>query len=313
MTHLVSILSEHLLPNFLLAKEYTGKYNQHIFITTSRMSENNIASRLCNVLEVEKELVKVIEVLEDDLPDIQCKLKKENFNRNDKYLVNLTGGTKIMSIAVFQHFFKYDTEFFYVPIATNKIENVSSGKSSPLNYRINVPEYLSLYGLSIAVSNLKNTHNVSKGEMFESFVFDCIRKAKNLYPEKNQIAQGVKIFRNHDEKQNDNEIDVMWTEDNQLYVGECKVSLWKPKEIDIYKRPINNPPEYLDEIMYKLSAISKDFGLRVNPYIFIKKGLQPNIFNEDRLRSIEKRMNILGIKGILNEKELLNINLLQKL
>ena len=313
MTHLVSILSEHLLPNFLLAKEYTGKYNQHIFITTSRMSENNIASRLCNVLEVEKELVKVIEVLEDDLPDIQCKLKKENFNRNDKYLVNLTGGTKIMSIAVFQHFFKYDTEFFYVPIATNKIENVSSGKSSPLNYRINVPEYLSLYGLSIAVSNLKNTQNVSKGEMFENFVFDCIRKAKNLYSEKNQIAQGVKIFRNHDEKQNDNEIDVMWTENNLLYVGECKVSLWKPKEIDIYKRPINNPPEYLDEIMYKLSAISKDFGLRVNSYIFIKKGLQPNIFNEDRLRSIEKRMKILGIKGILNEKELLNINLLQKL
>ena len=87
-----------------------------------------------------------------------------------------------------------------------------------------------------------------------------------------------------------------------------KISYLWVSVIDNNKRPINNPPEYLDEIMYKLSAISKDFGLQVNPYIFIKHGLEPKIFNKDRLKSIEKRMKILGIKGILNEIELSSVN-----
>jgi hypothetical protein len=56
--------------------------------------------------------------------------------------------------------------------------------------------------------------------------------------------------------------------------------------------------------MYKLSAISKDFGLRVNPYIFIKYGLPRRDFNEIRMKAVEKRMKILGIKGIFSEKDL---------
>lgn len=313
MKYLVSILSEHLLPNYLLCKEFLGDYDKHIFISTPSMLDNNIVTRMCGVLDIEKDSVKVVNVSEDDLPDIQNKLRNENFKKSDRYLINLTGGTKMMSIGVFQHFFKFDAEFFYIPIFTNKIENVRSGNSLSLKYRVNVTEYLSLYGFSISVSNLIDSHNLSKGEAFEKFVFDSIRKVKNLCPEKDQIAQGVKIFRNQHEKQNDNEIDVMWTENNQLYVGECKVSLWKPKELDIYNRPINDPPGYLDEIMYKISAISKDFGLRVNPYIFIKKGLNPYVFNEQRLKAVEKRMKILGIKGVLNERDLLNIKIVQNL
>jgi hypothetical protein len=55
--------------------------------------------------------------------------------------------------------------------------------------------------------------------------------------------------------------------------------------------------------MYKIAAISKDFGLRVNPYIFIKSTLNSRIFNPDRMKSINKRLKILGIKGLLTEQE----------
>lgn len=308
MTFLMSLLSEHLLPNFLLAREFEGKYDQHIFITTPKMSENGMTSRFGNALGIDEQNVKVVAVSEDDLPDTKQKLEIENFNRDDKYLINLTGGTKIMAIAVFQHFFKFDVQYFYVPIATNKIENVRTGENLSLNYRLNVLEYLSLYGLHIEANSTSNKNNEKAGEKFEKFIFNCIKDKKRLSPEKMQIAQGVKIYRNYDEKLNDNEIDVMWTEENQLYVSECKVSLWKPKERDSNNRLISNPRDYLDEIMYKLSAISKDFGLRVNPYIFIKHGLDPKIFNGDSLKSVEKRMKILGIKGIFNERELSGLN-----
>ena len=167
-----------------------------------------------------------------------------------------------MSIAVFQHFYKYQADYFYVPIGMNKIENVRTGKDLPLNYRVNIVEYLSLYGLYIETSETRYLDDDSQGEEFEKYVFNRIKYEKRLSPERMQIARGVKIFRNRNEKLNDNEIDVMWTEDNQLYVAECKVSLFKPKALGSNKRPINNPPEYLEEIMYKLSAISKDFGLR---------------------------------------------------
>jgi hypothetical protein len=238
------------------------------------------------------------------LPAARQKLQKENFSRKNKYFVNLTGGTKIMSIAVFQHFYKYQADYFYVPIGMNKIENVRTGKDLPLNYRVNIVEYLSLYGLYIETSETRYLDDDSQGEEFEKYVFNRIKYEKRLSPERMQIARGVKIFRNRNEKLNDNEIDVMWTEDNQLYVAECKVSLFKPKALGSNKRPINNPPEYLEEIMYKLSAISKDFGLRVNPYIFIKLGLPPKHFNKDRKKAVEKRMKILGIKGIISEQEL---------
>ncbi|HPM10832.1 MAG TPA: DUF1887 family CARF protein [Paludibacter sp.] len=304
MTHLISLLSEHLLPNYLVAKEYEGQYDSHIFITTQRMGEKGMTSRYCYALGIDKKDVRIVVLSEEDLPDARQKLQNENFSREDKYFVNLTGGTKIMSIAVFQHFFKYRADYFYVPIATHKIENVRTGEDLPLTYQVNIAEYLSLYGLYIETSETEYRCDDDQGEEFEKYVFNRIKKDKRLSPEKMQIARGVKIFRDRNEKLNDNEIDVMWTEDNQLYVGECKVSLFKPRELGGDRRPINNPPEYLEEIMYKLSAISKDFGLRVNPYIFIKLGLPSKYFNDDRRKAVVKRMKILGIKGIFSEKEL---------
>ena len=302
MTHLISLLSEHLLPNFLVAKEYEGQYDSHIFITTQRMGEKGMTSRYCYALGIDKKDVRIVVLSEENLPDARQKLQNENFSRGDRYFVNLTGGTKIMSVAVFQHFFKYSAEFFYVPIGTNKIEDVRTGEDLPLNYQVNIAEYLSLYGLYTETSETEYRYDDNQGEEFEKYVFNQIKNDKQLSPERMQIARGVKIFRDKKEKLNDNEIDVMWTEDNQLYVAECKVSLFKPRELGGDRRPINNPPEYLEEIMYKLSAISKDFGLRVNPYIFIKLGLPSKYFNDDRKKAVEKRMKILGIKGILSEK-----------
>lgn len=229
MTHLISLLSEHLLPNFLVAKEYEGQYDSHIFITTQRMGEKGMTSRYCYALGIDKKDVRIVVLSEENLPDARQKLQNENFSRGDRYFVNLTGGTKIMSVAVFQHFFKYSAEFFYVPIGTNKIEDVRTGEDLPLNYQVNIAEYLSLYGLYIETSETEYRYDDNQGEEFEKYVFNQIKNDKQLSPERMQIARGVKIFRDKKEKLNDNEIDVMWTEDNQLYVAECKVSLFNPE------------------------------------------------------------------------------------
>ena len=265
------------------------------------MGQHSMTSRFCNVLKIRKSDVRVIVISEDDLPDAMRKLKSENLNANDKFIVNITGGTKVMSIAAFTHFSNFNADFYYVPITVNKIETLKTGEDLPLNYRINVAEYLMLYGLKFEHSTYLPVERENYGAVFESQICERIKREKALG--KSFIYRSVKLYHDYSDILNDNELDVVWTFDNQLFLGECKTSLFKPKEIDNDNRLISNPGEYLDEIMYKLSAISKEFGLQVNPYIFIKKEL-PARFSPARMKSIEKRLKILGIKGLLTGKEL---------
>jgi vacuolar-type H+-ATPase subunit F/Vma7 len=99
MKILISLISEHLLPNVLLIKEMAGKWDKLVFITTERMGQLSMISHLCNALKIDKKDVQIVVVSEDDLPDAREKLDKCNFSKDDQYIINLTCGTKIMSIA----------------------------------------------------------------------------------------------------------------------------------------------------------------------------------------------------------------------
>ncbi len=308
MIYLISIISEHLLPNFFLAQEFKGQYDQHIFISTERMDKLSMTKRFCNALGIDQKDIKTITVSEDDLPDVMYKLNSEQFNDTDRFVVNLTGGTKIISIGTYTFFFKKTDDFYYVPIGVNKIHKVKTGEVLPLNFRVNVAEYLSLYGLFFTNENTSRTQDTKAAE-FEAYITNRIQSENRI--KSGHIYRGVKIYR-EDNTTNDNEIDVMWTSENQLFVGECKLSLNKARAIDWSEgegRPIANPAEYLDEIMYKLAAISKDFGLRVHPFIFTKHRFSPPVFTPLRMKAIEKRMKILGIKGLLGKEELTKIKL----
>jgi len=308
MTYLISIISEHLLPNYFLAKEFEGKYDRHLLITTERMEKLAMTGRFCKTLGIAKNEVCSITVAEDDLPDVTQKLETAPFEATDRFIVNLTGGTKLISIGTFNTFSAKTDAFYYVPIGVNKIQEVKTGKELLLNYRVNVDEYLSLYGLSFTTENTDRIQD-TKGAEFETYITNRIKSENGI--KNGHIYRGVKIYR-EDKTTNDNEIDVMWTADNQLFVGECKVTLNKARAMDWSEdegRPIAKPAEYLDEIMYKLAAISKDFGLRVNPYIFTRHPFSPPVFTPLRMQHIEKRMKILGIRGLLGRAEINQLKL----
>ena len=267
-----------------------GKYDRLLFISTAQMMDRGTGFRLEQTLNLPEQSVLRIKVSEENLNAVLMKLESVQFSKEDRFIVNLTCGTKIMSLGCYAFFSKFDAEFYYIPIGKNTIENVLVSTVIPLRYRVNVKEYLSLYGLRI--EETENRAN-DKGFQFEREIFHRIKKEKQL--QKGYIYGGVKLFRGYSEKINDNEIDVIWTDANQLFVGECKWSLWNP---------VTTAADYLDQIMYKLAAISKDFGVQVNPYIFTKHKFTPKTFNEDRMQAIKKRLNILGIKGLITAKDL---------
>jgi hypothetical protein len=319
-------MSEHLLPNYLFIKEMEGKYDQLLFVTTVKMQEAGKGRAIERTLGLHENSVLRIQVSEEDLNEMLRTLETVSFSETDRFLVNLTCGTKIMSIGVYTHFSKYVSSFYYIPVGKNKIENVRTSEELPLDYRVNLKEYLTLYDLMYEyekeyyyppeytmmlfekfkakrfnrykVPEILNAHTFDdhakryySGVWFEEYVYLRVKAEKKL-PD-NSIARGVKIYRKDSAGSNDNEMDLMYVYDNKLFVGECKVSM--------IGTPENRGVKLLEQYMYKLAAISKDFGLIVNPYIFTLHRF--NRISPYTMQAVKKRMKILGIRDILDSED----------
>ena len=324
MTYLISLIGDYLLPNHLLIKEMKGKYDQLLFITTRQKQGSGRGKRLEQALGLKENYVRRVIVSDEDLNEMLAGLKEYHFSSQDKYIVNISCGTHILAIGAHEFFAQFQSEFYYIPSGKNKIENVRTSADIPLNYRINVKEYLALHGLRIEYNEALyrskeytfnlferykranfNRYKVPEilnatscdhdddrryfsGAWFEEYTYHLIKDRMNIKDD--CIYTGVKIFRNDSGKQNDNELDIIYTSGNELYIGECKVSL--------AGTPENRGIKLLEQYMYKLAAISDEFGLHVHPYIFTLH--QFNRQQAERLPGIKRKMRLIGIKGFID-------------
>lgn len=324
MPTLVSILSNHTIPNFLFIKEAGATYDKNIFIITDDVKKLGRDIALEKTLGYKTDSIRRIHLTSaDNYFKIMEELSAEKFDDSDEYCVNQTGGTKVMSIAAFNYFSKRNARFVYVPIGANKYYEFDKAQEHDLNYRWSLKEYFSLYGITCKSDNqtvktfaelnaifvqiqnrnykLKNnmTHAQDlptaeeraywSGQWFEEYIYLRIKRDYHL-PD-NAIAKSVQIFR--DDTQNDNELDVVFVKDNALTVIECKVTMYG----------VGGARETTEEYLYKLAAISKDFGLKVNPYLFTLHKMEKISGNFD------KRIKILGIKGIYDGKRIAELDL----
>ena len=321
---IVSILSDHLLPNFLFLKEMEGQYSDLLFVSTPQMEMQEKAMHLEVALGRKEGSVRRIVVANDNYKEILDALRAEQLSGSVEYVVNITGGTKTMSLAVHEYFCQFNASFVYVPIGKNNYYAFSTDQTHSLDYRVSLNEYFTLYGLAYDYDNdlicdaqrpfnLFNEQKMSNfylteelryaqkaprpelrrylgGEWFEEYVYLRIKRDFKLRDE--DIAKSVKICR-LSSTSNDNELDVVFVKDNALYVIECKVSMTG------YGK---EPKSVVDEYLYKLAAISKDFGLRVNSYIFTLHQMWR--FAKATQENMNKRMRILGIRDIIDGPKL---------
>jgi len=224
---LISILSDHILPNYLFAKEMMGRYDCHIFIVTDYITSTKKTDILFEkALGLSRLSAARIIVDNDNYAAIYQKLSSFQFNNEDAYIVNLTGGTKAMCVAAHSFFQSFNSEFYYIPIGENKYYSFDSTKSVDINYRVNLREYLSLYGLTCITNNtymyspdkaknlfsrqLRSAHPIKEiknaqqaqtaelrryygGVWFEEYVYWRMKKDMNL--QNNAIAKSVQVFR----------------------------------------------------------------------------------------------------------------------
>lgn len=326
---LVSILSDQLVPNYLFIKEKRGQFNDLLFIETTYIKEKRSASHLEQALRKEDNSVLRVLVESDNYKEGLQSLEKANLPKDVHYIVNLTGGTKIMSLMVYDFFRKFNCTFYYIPIGKNIYCNIEDGQMESLRYRISLKEYFTLYGLLFECNNTllkdkkitfaffekqkKRNFILSKeitsskqapttedrryysGAWFEEYTYLRIKEELALRDE--DISMSLKIYRN-DFSHNDNEIDVAFMFENKLYIIECKVSM------NGYGK---EPQHHIENYLYKLAAVSKDFGLIVRPYIFTLHKMDK--LSEHSRENIKKRMRILGICNIVDGIQLSKQNI----
>lgn len=336
MKTIVNIVSEQTIPNYLFVKEMYEQGDNVIWILTE---DKKKALEPMKYLETSltKENHKRIYLKnggEEDV-DYMTSLLKNNIETTGDYLVNLTGGTKLMSLVVY-NFFKENCKnslFYYMPIGANKIIDINNATVKDIAYKLEVKEYLKLYGLEgrgngnaylgfeeakfmyekykdiqhsdeiiklrgneeelkqlkitdsevrrlkkyrnnlseIAISKLEDKDiiaflsqnnlptkkygmisskdaNYLTGGWFEDFVYYL--EEENVAPD--DILHSINIYRSGD-RQNNNEIDVIYTKNNKLYVIECKTG--------IPKREFNN-------IADKATAIKSLLGKNVESFFY---------------------------------------------
>ncbi len=329
MKILISILSDYLQPNFLLIKEFEKQYDRLVFITTNTMesSNKNKSHFLIKALNISQNIVSILNIEndEDNYNNLLERFNLQHFSRENDYILNLTGGTKIIPMAVYNYFKNnnYSMKAFYVPIGKNIIKSVETSSEQQIKYKMSLKEYFDLQGLQfesdyvdysefenpdLIYKKLKNNYfNKFKGlspidykgtkyieekkkkylcgEWFEEYCFNRLKREQNI-PD-NAIIKGARIYRNSPDEQN-NEVDVMFVKDNNLYFFECKVI---KKEWDALS---------VNSFIYKLAAITKNYGLRVNSYLLTLSDMNHESI---KFKQLKEKTNLLGIKKVFGYQD----------
>lgn len=329
--YLVSIISDHTLPNFLVAKQLSKQYDQHILLVSSAMQRN--AELFLKALSDDKscQIIKTGEN-ENDIQKIKQSLQDANLCDKDQYIVNLTGGTKILSLGVYEYFSKLNQWFIYVPFGKNEIVDLNND-TIPITHEATLEEYLKLYGMTyqctdeadfikpeeetlnffneLKITKLKtNLHPLVQAAKFHE---STNNSSEILMPEERRYYSGqwfeeymyyhIKNRYNLDDDKIALSVKLFRNEEDVMNDNELDIAFVKDNKLHVIecksglREPMRNTKDILDDVLYKCAAISKDLGLKVNSYLAVLENIYGNS-NTQALESLEKRKSILGIRKI---------------
>ena len=322
-TILISIISDQTIPNLLLIQELKGKYQHQLFISTAKMEETGKSRWIEQAAGIEPGSTPRIVVDENRWGDISEKLFTYKWPSEANYLVNLTGGTKVMTLAIYDFFARPGNRIIYVPIGKNCFEQIYPDHEASLtaiHYRLNLNEYLLAHGINFSKKDhpvkpcdeLKRIYKQFRsmnydihrlnadydnewkhyftGTWFEEYLYYRIKRELQLNDDCISMDVEFTHFNQVNRAGNDNELDIVFTLNNELYFAEAKVSIGR----ETVKKDV------LDRILFKLSAINKHFGLRTHAHVITLADThsRSEIFRED----LARKTKVLGINSIIDRK-----------
>ena len=190
---LVSLISEQTIQNLLLMKKWPD-VDRHIFISTELMENRQKSAWLIQAAGLPPEKVDVVTIEEDSLDDIEHELRRLKFDDDDHFLVNATGGTKIMSISVYLFFSHKSSEIFYINIAKNSYRKIFpevKRKENELDVRLGLQEYLTTYGIEI--TNIDKINKLIKPATYTPQFYSFFNRLTDF---DQKIINDLRLWRN---------------------------------------------------------------------------------------------------------------------
>ncbi|MCK8603009.1 Card1-like endonuclease domain-containing protein [Desulfoferrobacter suflitae] len=199
---LVSLVSDQTIPNVLIAAHYAPDYL--LFITTATMEDRGKSASILETLALRgqdyHDRHHKIVVAADSIVDLQNRVSEwihqcpEEFT----FVVNLTGGTKLMAIAAYDVFMDFGSEMVYLPIPKNEILTpFPKRRPRPpvaLHERLCVQEYLTAYGFKTTNRN-KIEHHKQRCRSRTQLTRHLLAHYRDLHPLLEALGDQVRPLR----------------------------------------------------------------------------------------------------------------------
>lgn len=355
MKTLVSLVSDQTIPNLELINEFRHQANEFWFFHSSRTREQ--VEWIIKAAKLEESQCQKFEIDAYDTVAINQKLNEIDFGDRD-FILNITGGTKIWIMILFERFMKLNAEIYYLTghgCTTYKMHPLKGKLQFRLQKPLTLHEYLTangfgfksskpLHDLALAERNFQFWINDMEGLADKAFkVFQDLRN-KNVkrigleelgqrsreaseylvrvnYPTKDDrlvrdeikylsgewleewvyhklknelrltdefIATGSMLRKNGA----DNEMDVMFVKDHNLYTIECKTAVLGDQLPDTNAKTVN----ILGETIYKSDSLRSKFGLFSQSFILTLSELLDE--NMKPKQNFEMHFNRAGLSRI---------------
>ena len=188
-TILVSLVSDQTIPNILAIHHF--KPDGLLFLSTKDMQKKDKVTAILmaiNRLGLKYKNKSSLEIVrEDSILDCHTKISEWIEGKEDaEFVVNLTGGTKIMSIAAYEFFKDYSSKMIYIPIQKNEFiapfPQKRPGEPVKLDLRLSVIDYLTAYGLTVVNGSHLNRYREEaiKRKVLSKWIAENYDNLKNL-------------------------------------------------------------------------------------------------------------------------------------
>lgn len=166
---LISLVSDQTIPNVKLIKEFQHLNPNYLFVTTEQMERKGTRGWIEKTSGITHS--EVVVVNENSTPDVANKLKTIDYGSYGRIIVNLTGGTKMMSLGVHQCLSGLNTEYYYVPGNDDSYLLVDGATQTAHHFssQISIFEYLTAYGFSIPESAPHDRDLADAQALFEKY------------------------------------------------------------------------------------------------------------------------------------------------
>lgn len=325
---LLTIVSDQVVPNVLFVKMFVQQAERLVLISTREMEEKEKSRAIVEALNPGLKVEKlVVDPMRLDLVRQKLQRLLLRLPQNEKFLVNITGGTKLLSMAVFSSFPSGRSTFYYLPINEDHLLEIKPDFSTqriPLSVQLNLEEYLRASGLffnadeqgesfswedvveiykryrskGFVIQHFPYEFAQQKchfqvenenlpGHWFEDYVYHRLMRELELKPD--QLARSVFLYVQPELPSPDQEVDFMFVYRNRLCMLELKVSL--------------NKTDVAFSDLSKMNTLSQKFGLSTRTYFLTLSSLRRSEYRQ-YTQHFKNKVKLFGTTNIADVHDL---------